>query len=181
MEFLMKTYSKIILSGVVLAAIGATAAVARNHGERGMGGQMGGEKMYARMCSADAPKMDGSKMAEHLTSKLTLTDAQKPALADLQKTMADSRAAAKTALCADPKPDFTNVPARMAFGIKAAEIRLNGMKAVQPKMEAFYTSLTDAQKKTFNEMRHGGAMGGRDGGHHGKGGHGGPMMEDEGK
>ena len=51
----------------------------------------------------------------------------------------------------------------------------------QPKMEAFYTSLTDAQKKTFNEMRHGGAMGGRDGGHHGKGGHGGPMMEDEGK
>ena len=60
----MKTYSKIILSGVVLAAIGATAAVARNHGERGMGGPMGGEKMYARMCSADAPKMDGSKMAD---------------------------------------------------------------------------------------------------------------------
>ena len=41
----MKTYSKIIFSGVVLAAIGATAAVARNHGERGMGGPMGGEKM----------------------------------------------------------------------------------------------------------------------------------------
>ena len=177
----MKTYSKIILSGVVLAAIGATAAVARNHGERGMGGPMG-EKMYERMCSADAPKMDGSKMAEHLTRKLTLTDAQKPALADLQKAMADSHAAAKTSLCADPKPDFTNVPARMAFGIKAAEIRLNGMKAVQPKMEAFYTSLTDAQKKTFNEMRHGGAMGGHGGkGDHGKGGHGGAMMEDDGK
>ncbi len=175
----MKTYSKIIVSGVVLAAIGATAAVAR---ERGMGGPMGGpggEKMYERMCSADAPKMDGSKMADMMTKTLALTDAQKPALADLQKTMADSHAAAKTSLCADPKPDFTNVPARMAFGIKAAEIRLNGMKAVQPKMEAFYTSLTDAQKKTFNEMRHGGH--GDKGGHGGKDGHGGTMMEDDGK
>ncbi len=175
----MKNYSKVILTGAVLAVIGVTAAIARNQGERGMGGPMGGpggEKMYERMCSADAPKMDGSKMVEHLTRKLTLTDAQKPALADLQKAMTDSRATAKTALCADPKPDFTNVPARMAFGIKVAETRLNGMKAVQPKMEAFYAALTDSQKVTFNEMRHGGH-----GGKHDKGGHGGPMMENDGK
>jgi len=170
----MQTFTKILLTGVVLATVGAGAAVARmgghgGPGEGGLGPMMGGPgmaRMHEKMCASDAKTPDGSKMAALLTKKLNLTDAQKPALADLQAAFAKSHADSRTALCAE-KPDFTTVPGRMGFGLKAAEIRLNGAKLVQPKLEAFYNALTDDQKKAFNEMHRG--KGDREGGGHHKG------------
>ena len=45
----------------------------------------------------------------------------------------------------------------MAFAEKMAEIRLAGLKAVEPKLQAFYDSLDAKQKKAFDT---GGRIGG---------------------
>eukprot|EP01037_Dinobryon_pediforme_P013932 gene13932-14049_t len=157
----MKTFVKVLSVSAVLAVLGAGAAFAR------MGGPMGHgpEGMYEHMCSSTQKAWDPAKMAERMTKKLSLTDAQKPLFADFHAAMAKSHDDTKASLCAD-KPDLTTAPGRASFGIKAMEAHLNGMKAVQPKLEAFYTSLTDAQKKTFDELRqHGGWHHGNEGRH----------------
>jgi hypothetical protein len=50
---------------------------------------------------------------------------------------ASADASAKKSLCAD-KPDLSTMPGRMAFAEKVAEIRLAGLKAIEPKLQAFY-------------------------------------------
>jgi len=45
----------------------------------------------------------------------------------------------------------------MAFAEKMAEIRLAGLKAVEPKLQAFYDGLDPKQKKAFDT---GGRIGG---------------------
>eukprot|EP01037_Dinobryon_pediforme_P013824 gene13824-13939_t len=148
----MKTFTKVLTVSAVLAVLGAGAAFARVGGPMGHGP----EGMYEHMCSATHKAWDPAKMAERMTKKLSLTDAQKPLFADFHAAMTKSREDAKASICGD-KPDFATAPGRAAFGIKSLEVHLTGMKAVQPKLEAFYASLTDAQKKMFDEMRpHGG-------------------------
>jgi LTXXQ motif family protein len=44
----------------------------------------------------------------------------------------------------------------MAFAEKMAEAKLAGLKAVEPKLQAFYDSLDEKQKKAFDT---GGRMG----------------------
>jgi len=82
--------------------------------------------------------------------------AQIAALKDLADASASADASAKTSLCPD-KPDFTTTPGRMAFAEKMAETKLAGLKAVEPKLQAFYDSLDAKQKKAFDT---GGRIGG---------------------
>ena len=110
-------------------------------------------KMIGAICSSKATSPANS---DRLARRLDLTDPQKAALKDLTDASASADAAAKTSLCAD-KPDLSTAPGRMAFAEKMADSRLAGLKAVEPKLQAFYDSLDAKQKKAFDT---GGRIGG---------------------
>jgi hypothetical protein len=137
----MHRCAKMALSFGLIAVAGAGVAYARHEAE-------GPQKRMARLCAHPPPT--GARLAERLTRRLNLTDAQKPALKDLQdafaKSMADTHA-----LC-DSKPDFATLPGRTAFAQQRMAAMASGLAAIQPKLEAFYGSLDQAQKDKINEM-----------------------------
>ena len=108
--------------------------------------------MVSAVCSREAAPAAG----ERLASRLSLTDVQKSALKDMTDAFASANASAKKSLCTD-KPDLSTTPGRMAFAERMAEVRLAGLKAIEPKLEAFYDSLDAKQKKAFDT---GGRIGG---------------------
>ena len=111
-------------------------------------------KMISSICNSKAaPPGDADRLAKRL--QLT-TDAQKTALKDFVDASASAADSTKTALCAD-KPDLSTSPGRMAFAEKMTEARLAGVKAIEPKLQAFYDSLDAKQKKAFDT---GGRVGG---------------------
>jgi len=90
---------------------------------------------------------------DRLARRLNLSEA---ALKDMIDASASADASAKKSLCADT-PDLSTAPGRIAFAEKMAEARLAGLKAVEPKLQAFYDSLDAKQKKAFDT---GGRIGG---------------------
>jgi hypothetical protein len=150
----MHRYAKIALTLGAIAVAGAGVAYARHEAE-------GPQSRMARLCAR--PPLTGERIAERLTHRLHLTDAQKPALQDLQQAFAKSMADVH-ALC-DSKPDFATLPGRIAFAQKRMAAMASGLEAVQPKLEAFYAGLDQTQKETINRMGPMG-MGGRGHGHH---------------
>ena len=110
-------------------------------------------KMIGAICGSKATPADAT---DRLAKRLNLTDAQKAALKDFADASASAAASTKTALCAD-KPDLSTTPGRMAFAEKMMETRLAGMKALDPKLQAFYDSLDAKQKTAFDT---GGRVGG---------------------
>ncbi len=94
--------------------------------------------------------------SDRLAKRLNLTDAQKATLKDFVDASAASYASAKTAMCG-AKPDLSTAPGRLAFSESMMQAQLDGMKAVEPKLQAFYSSLDDKQKKAFDN---GGRVGG---------------------
>jgi Spy/CpxP family protein refolding chaperone len=129
----------------VVAVVAATPASAQN--------SWPASKMIEGLCSGKTAAGDNM---DRLAKRLNLTDAQKAALKDLQDASAASAASAKTALC-DTKPDLATAPGRLAFREKMAEAQLDGIKAIEPKLQAFYASLDDKQKHAFDT---GGKVGG---------------------
>ena len=109
--------------------------------------------MIRAICSSKATPAANT---DRLAKRLNLTDPQKAALKDLTDASVSADASAKTSLCAD-RPDFSTTPGRMEFAEKMAETRLAGLKAVEPKLQAFYDSLDANQKKAFDT---GGRIGG---------------------
>ena len=112
-----------------------------------------GMRMVKANCNSEVTSVANT---DHLARRLNLTDPQKAALKDLTDASASADASAKKSLCAD-KPDLSTTPGRMAFAEKMAETRLAGLKAVEPKLQAFYDSLDAKQKKAFDT---GGRIGG---------------------
>jgi hypothetical protein len=110
-------------------------------------------RMIRAICSSKAAPADNT---DRLAKRLNLSDPQKKALKDLADASASAAASAKTARCAD-KPDLSTTPGRMAFAEQMAETRLAALKAVEPKLRAFYDSLDAKQKKAFDT---GGRIGG---------------------
>jgi hypothetical protein len=94
--------------------------------------------------------------ADRVARRLSLTDPQKAALKDLIDVSASALASAKTSLCA-AKPDLSTTPGLVAFAEKTAEAKVASLKAVEPKLQAFYNSLDEKQKKAFDT---GGRVGG---------------------
>ena len=88
--------------------------------------------------------------------RLKLTDPQKAALKNLIDASASAIASAKASLCA-AKPDLSTTPGLVAFAEKTAEAKVASLKAVEPKLQAFYNSLDEKQKKAFDT---GGRVGG---------------------
>jgi hypothetical protein len=113
------------------------------------------QRMFDRICGQDKP-IDDSRSVDRLTRRLNLTDPQKAALKDLTDATAKARSDAKTSFCAE-KPNLSTTPMRTAFASKMLASRLDGMKAIQPKLQAFYDSLDDKQKAAFDS---GGRVGG---------------------
>ncbi|MGA7233322.1 MAG: Spy/CpxP family protein refolding chaperone, partial [Xanthobacteraceae bacterium] len=97
--------------------------------------------MVRAVCSREA----APAASERLAGRLDLTDVQKSALKDMTDAFASANASAKKSLCID-KPDLSATPGRMAFAERMAEIRLAGLKAVEPKLQAFYDTLDARQK-----------------------------------
>jgi hypothetical protein len=110
-------------------------------------------RLIEAICNSKATPADNT---DRLAKRLKLTDPQKAALKDLTDASASADASAKTSLCAD-KPDLSTTPGRLAWAQKMAETRLAGLKAVEPKLQAFYDSLDAKQKKAFDT---GGRIGG---------------------
>jgi hypothetical protein len=105
------------------------------------------------ICSSEVTPVANT---DRLARRLNLTDAQKGTLKDMIDASASADASARKSLCAD-KTDLSTAPGRMAFAEKMAETRLAGLKAVEPKLQAFYDSLDAKQKKAFDT---GGRIGG---------------------
>jgi Spy/CpxP family protein refolding chaperone len=139
----------VFLAALAGLAVAATPASAQN--------AWLASKMIEGLCSGKAAPGDD---LDRLGKRLNLTDAQKATLKDLQDVSAASAASAKTALC-DAKPDLTTAPGRLAFSEKMAEAQADGLKAIEPKLQAFYASLDDKQKHAFDT---GGRVGGFFGG-----------------
>jgi hypothetical protein len=108
--------------------------------------------MVRAVCSREATPAAGERLAR----RLNLNDSQKSALRDLTDAFAAANASAKKSLCTD-KPDLSTRPGRMAFAEKMAEVRLAGLKAIEPKLQAFYDTLDARQKRAFDT---GGRIGG---------------------
>jgi len=104
------------------------------------------------ICSRQATPAAGARLAR----RLNLTESQKSALRDLTDAFASADASAKKALCTN-KPDLSTTPGRMAFAARMAEIRLAGLQAIEPKLQAFYDTLDARQKRAFDT---GGRIGG---------------------
>ena len=94
-------------------------------------------RMIRAICSSKATLPANP---DRLAKRLELTDPQKVALKDLSDASASAEDLAKTSLCAD-KTDLSTTPGRMAFAEKMGETKLAGLKAVEPKLQAFYDSL----------------------------------------
>jgi 2-oxo-4-hydroxy-4-carboxy--5-ureidoimidazoline (OHCU) decarboxylase len=108
--------------------------------------------MVKAVCSREAAPAAG----ERLAGRLNLTDVQKSALRDMTDAFASANASAKKSLCTD-KPDLYTTPGRMAFAERMAEVRVAGLKAVEPKLQTFYDTLDARQKRAFDT---GGRIGG---------------------
>jgi hypothetical protein len=114
-------------------------------------------RMIGTICdSRSTPAENTDRLTDRLAKRLSLTDPQKAALKDLSDASASAAASAKTSLCAD-KPDISTTPGRIAFAEKIAETSLAGLKAIEPKLQAFYDSLDAKQKRAFDT---GGRVGG---------------------
>lgn len=161
--FFKSTLGRVTLVGGVLIALGAGVAVAqqgwRHGGMTGGGHGMMGGRGLERFCAMDLGWAT-QRMADGVTARLNLTDAQKPALADLRATALQVGGEAKK-LCAD-RPDMSTVPGRLAAAQQGLGIANTAMTALKPKIEAFYATLNDEQKKQMDQMgprgRRGGGM-----------------------
>jgi len=123
---------------------------------------MRGLRSIARLCGTDQ-QWTTERMGERLARRLNLNDQQKPALKALQDAIAKAKTDAKAILCTSA-PDLSTLPARMLFAQKRLQAKLDGLRAVQPKLEAFYAALTGEQQAEFNQLwHHHGMRGGADG------------------
>jgi len=151
-------------AAAALTLAGAAGAFAQDRpaeGARGFGS-------IARLCAMD-PQWTTERMAERLARRLNLNDQQKPALKDLQDAVAKAKSDAKAVLCGSA-PDLSTLPARLSFAQKRLQARLDGMKAVQPKLEALYSGLSGEQQAELNQLwRHRGMRWRGEGGGRGEG------------
>lgn len=179
--------TKLMLGGVVIAAIAAGGVAASAHrGGWGHGGPGGHGMMGGPMGAICEGK--GAEMTDHmligLQYKVNPTDAQKPAFEELKAAAKVAAAKAQAGCPAKPAQtaDGTQPPRkapteRLALMETALAAQLDAIRTVRPAAEKFYASLSDEQKKTMTEMGprgHGNSMhrgGGDDEGRGGERGH----------
>jgi len=108
--------------------------------------------VFDRLCADHGEAAQHAKFQNWLIKQLKLNDAQMAAFKDFQDARAKSLSDAKAKLCAE-KPDLSSFEGRLNFGQAFLEARLEALKAENPKLIAFYNSLDDQQKETFDMIR----------------------------
>jgi hypothetical protein len=129
--------------------------------------------MHKSMCE-DHLAHTAAKLA-YVESKLSLTDAQKPLFAKWRQAVLDSATKQKTACLAEPAPRWEpgkpearpTVIEREQREETMLQARLQMLQSTRPTLQAFYDSLTDAQKESFNHMHEEHMHGHHEGGEHG--------------
>ncbi|MDP2295235.1 MAG: Spy/CpxP family protein refolding chaperone, partial [Pseudolabrys sp.] len=111
-----------------------------------MGGGRGGGAGRAWMCDPRAAGMAEWRM-DRIERLIKPTDAQRTALEGLRTASAK---AAETIAAACPKEFPAGASARMEAMEKRMETMLAAIKTVRPAFDAFYTTLTDEQKKQLD-------------------------------
>jgi hypothetical protein len=112
----------------------------------------GNTAYFDRYCADHGDAARHARFQEWLIKRLNLNDAQMAAFKAFQDARAKSLDDSKARLCS-AKPDLSTFEARLNFGQAFLEARLDALKAENPKLIAFYNSLDDKQKKTFDEIR----------------------------
>jgi hypothetical protein len=110
--------------------------------------------LHKDMCE-ERPAHAAAKLA-YVEVKLGLTDAQKPLFAKWRQAVLDSSNKQKAACLAQaPKADHMQptVLERESHEETLLQARLDMLKTTRPALQAFYDSLTDAQKEELNHMR----------------------------
>ena len=144
----MNRLSKIAVIAAVVATAGGGVAYANWGGmARGPMGPGRGGPMMDRLCGADVAYRVG-QIGDRLAGRLNLTDAEKPGFKDLEDTVTKALTDVK-AMCGQ-KPDFATITGRLDFAAANTEARLTAIKAIQPKLDAFYAGLDDSQKKILD-------------------------------
>lgn len=87
----------------------------------------------------------------YLAERLRLTPAQMSAFKELQDARAKARADARAAVCAH-RPDLSTFEKRLAFRQAMMQRRLDRMKAMAPKVVAFYKTLDARQRVDFEAL-----------------------------
>lgn len=127
----------------------------------GRGGMMGGAGILGLVCApqgAEALEIAFVRLSHNLeltADQTALFDTFKTKALTTQISLADECQAAMPDKTADTQPDLLQ---RLKSGLAIEEARLTAMNAVLPDFEAFYGSLTDAQKADLMPM----GMGQRD-------------------
>jgi len=109
--------------------------------------------LHKTMCE-DHAAHTAAKLA-FVEAKLNLTDAQKPLFAKWRQAVLDSAGKQKTACLAEPAPKPDAKPTVLEHEQREEAMlsaRLQMLQSSRPALEAFYNSLTDAQKDSFNRM-----------------------------
>jgi hypothetical protein len=161
----MTNRKKLFIGAALLGAIGVSSVAAPTlaaefgppggpRHQDGFGGPRGfgpGGEMMERLCASDVGYMVG-KIGDHIGGQLRLTDAEQPSFKDLRDTAVKALTSAKAA-CGQ-KPDFATVTGRLDFAVVRGEALLTAVKTIQPKLDAFYASLDDGQKKLLDAFGH---------------------------
>ena len=114
----------------------------------------GQQAFLQHVCSDTKSEAEHAKFVEWMDKRLNLNETQKANFKAFQDARAKSLADSKAKLCATP-PDLSSFEARVVFGQTFMEARLEALKAENPKLIAFYNSLDEKQKMTFDEIRRG--------------------------
>ena len=130
-----------------MAALGAQAQAAQPM-------DPGQQAFLQHVCSDTKSEAEHAKFVEWMDKRLNLNETQKANFKAFQDARAKSLADSKAKLCATP-PDLSSFEARVVFGQTFMEARLEALKAENPKLIAFYNSLDEKQKMTFDEIRRG--------------------------
>lgn len=160
----MTRNGKILAGAAVILALGSAAAVAHRHGgwHHGGGPGWGGHSSLmgfaGPLCRGDVAER-ADFMLVRIEHRIKPTDAQKPALEELE-TAVRSAAAKVAAACPTPpapaadgsKPASKDVPTRLAEAEAQLTATLEGLKIVRPAAEKLYAALDDAQKQAVSKI-----------------------------
>lgn len=111
-----------------------------------------GARMIERLCGAMKPAQAWGRYAERLSEQLKLDEKQKGLLKAWQEARIKAREDSRSAQCS-PKPDLATFHGRLDYRQKRLETQLASFKATRAPLEAFYGSLSDQQKTTWDEFR----------------------------
>jgi hypothetical protein len=138
-----KTKIALLVLGCGLATATAQAEVGANHPAHSL----------ERYCAEETGKVEREgKMSEAMAKHLSLNDAQKAALKDFEDARAKAIETIKSRVCAE-KTDLSSFEARLRLHQRFLEDRLEALKIENPKLIAFYNTLDEKQKATFDNLR----------------------------